>query len=431
MIWLCGVFLAVTAVLAALKPLRPITRIYQASTLDWWAGIPVYTGGIHGFLYFPSSAFLFGPLALLPLPLLDQVWRLIQAGVLAWAVWRAVRLLLPDDENRLTPRVLALMIPAVSINLLRGQWELIMAAVLLHAAVDVAWGRWGRGGLLLALAVAVKPLALVPALLFAAVRPRLIPPLVLGLAAAVALPFLHPDPAYVWQQYGAMAGKLLTAAEPDSGRWFNMAMLVNTLGLHPSYGAMTAVRAAAALATLAACWVVVRRLDGRGAALAVLWLAFAYLALFNPRTEEGTYANLALMAALAACAEARRTPRGALPVLLGAAALALGTHTYGDWLYRPTETWIKQAVTLALYAYPAWLVLSVRTWAEPAPEPRPYGDTYGDWRPDRVMLLVCLAAPAAAGLTHAPHRLPVLAAATLGCFALSRLAPVRRWLKGL
>lgn len=423
------VFVAVTAVLAALKPLRPITRIYQASALDWWSGVPVYTGGIHGFLYFPSSAFLFGPLAALPLPLLDQVWRLIQAGILAWAVWRAARLLLPDGGDRMAPRVLALVIPAVSINLLRGQWELIMAAVLLHAAVDAAWGRWVRGGLILALAVALKPLALVPALLFAVVRPRLIPPLALGLTAAFALPFLHPNPAYVLDQYAAMTAKLLTAAEPDSGRWFNLTMLLNSLGLGPSYGAMTGVRLAAALATLAAAWVLVRRLDGRSGAMAVLWLAFAYLALFNPRTEEGTYANIALMAALAACAEAARTPRGVRPVLLGAAALALGTHTYGDWLYRPTETWIKQAVTLALYAYPLWLAATHRAWAEPVAEP-PAPDTYG-WRRDRVALAACLAVPVLIGLAHAPHRLPALGAAAAACVTLGRTAPARRWLKGL
>lgn len=431
MLWLWGVFVAVIAVLAAVKPMRPITRIYQSSALDWWASVPVYTEGIHGFLYFPSSAFLFGPLALLPLPLLDQVWRLIQAGVLAWAVWRAVRMLLPGDEDNLAPRVLALAIPAVSINLLRGQWELVMAAVLLHAAVDVAWGRWTRGGLLLALAVALKPLALVPALLFAAARPRLIAPLALGLAAAFALPFLHPDPAYVLHQYGAMAAKLLTAAEPDSGRWFTMAMLLNAVGVTPSYGTMTGVRLAAALATLAAALAAARRLDGRSAALVILWLAFAYLALFNPRTEEGTYANIAVMAALAACAEVRRTPRGVLPVLLGAAALALGTHTYGDWIYRPTETWIKQAVTLALYAYPVWLAATVRAWAEPVPERRGDSGTYGGWRLDRAALLACLALPLAGGLAYTPHPLPALAAAGAAGAAAGRLRPVRRWLKGI
>ncbi|WP_448206798.1 glycosyltransferase 87 family protein [Azospirillum sp. sgz302134] len=364
---LWGLFTLVMAVIAVEKPGRPITHIYRDATRDWWAGVPVYTDGIHGFLYFPSSAVLYGPMAALPLGLCDQVWRLALVLVFSTAVFRAATLMRSDDGPRTASWVLALAIPTASINVLRGQWELMMLAVVMHAAIDVARGHDRRGGLLLALAVALKPLALVPALLFGAVRPGVRRPLLLGIAAAFAVPFLHPDPGYVAGQYVAMVGKLTTAAAPDSGRWFDLTRLLAEIGLCPSYAAMTALRVVAAAATLGAALIAARRLDPPTAALVTLMLAVFYLVLFNPRTEEGSYLNVAALVALAAFVEHRRHPAGAVPALLFAAVFGLGAHFYGDWIYRPTQMWLKQGLTLLLYAYPALVIATGRSLVEPEP----------------------------------------------------------------
>lgn len=347
---LWALFFLVISVLAVAKPLRPITRIYHASAIEWWASQPVYTGGIHGFLYLPSSAVLFGPFTWLSVPVADHMWRLLGIGLTTWAVLRAVELVRPGEGRRVAQWVLALAIPTLSVNLLRSQWELMMFAVLLHAAVDIGRERWARGGLLLAFAVALKPLALVPALLFAAVRPRLRVWLGIGVAVALIVPFAHPDPAYVAAQYVAMVSKLTTAAQPDSGRWFELTMMLKAFGFSPAYETMTFVRIGAAIATLAAAWIMVRRMAEPRAALMVLWLAALYLVLFNPRTEEGSYANVALLAGVFLFDERGRAAR-ALPWLLGAVALGLGAHFYGDWVYRPTETWLKQLLALGLYLY--------------------------------------------------------------------------------
>lgn len=46
----------------------------------------------------------------------------------------------------------------------------------------------------------------------------------------------------------------------------------------------------------------------------------------------------------------------------------LGLHFYGGWLYRPTQMWLKQALTLALLDYPVWLALTRRSLiAQPVP----------------------------------------------------------------
>ncbi|PWC33345.1 glycosyltransferase 87 family protein [Azospirillum sp. TSO35-2] len=354
-------FVVAMAVMAIVRPGRPITHIYRDAVLDWWSSVPVYTEGIHGFLYFPSSAVLLGPLAALPLEVGDQLWRLVMVAVFSGAVYRVAALLHPNMGRTLAAWVLVAAIPTASINILRGQCELIMMSVVLHAAVDLARGHDRRGGRMLALAVALKPLALVPALLFAGVRPGVRRPLALGLLVALLAPFLHPDPGYVAGQYAAMIGKLAIAAAPDSGRWFDLTRLLAEAGVQPAYATMTGLRIAGALLVAGIAWAGVRRLDHATGVMVTLMLGAWYLVLFNPRTEEGSYLSIAVLTTLAAVVEHRRPRAGALPMLLGLAVVGLGLHVYGGWFYRPTQMWLKQALTLALLGYPVWLVATRRS----------------------------------------------------------------------
>ncbi|HYH18661.1 MAG TPA: glycosyltransferase family 87 protein [Azospirillum sp.] len=397
-------FNAAIAVLAFATPMRAITHTHLNATLDWWASRPVHTDGTGGFPHLPSANLLFGPLALLPPELADQIWRLLSVAVLTWAVYRAAGLVRPDAPGRVAHGVLVLTIPAAALGILRGQWDVMMFAVLLHATVDLAWNRRARGALLLALAVAVQPLALVPALLFGALRPRAAPWLLAGLAAVVAAPFLHPDPAYVAGQYAAMADTLRAAA--DRSRGLDLGALLAHLGITPAYATMAGVRVAAALCTLGTAYLAYRRLESRTATLVTLMLAIAFLTLFDPHTDEGAFTGVAALAALALFAEHRRRP-AALPVLLGGLALGLGTHVYGAWIDRPTHGWLKPTLILLLYVYIAAVVARRRTLVDPDPEPA----RRGDWRPDRVAFVLCAAV------------LPLYAGARL----LAQ-APLRRWL---
>ncbi|MBK1842902.1 hypothetical protein JHL17_36480 [Azospirillum sp. YIM B02556] len=95
--------------------------------------------------------------------------------------------------------------------------------------------------------------------------------------------------------------------------------------------------------------------------MVTLMLGAWYLVLFNPRTEEGSYLGIAVLTSLAALLEHRRPRAGAVPLLLGLAVAGLGLHFYGGWFYRPTQMWLKQALTLALLGYPVWLVVTRRS----------------------------------------------------------------------
>jgi len=389
-LWL--LFNAVVAVLALVEPLRPVTRAYMAAAIDWWTAEPLVTDGVLGVPFLPAGAVLYAPFAALPPVLADQAWRLLAVAVLTLAVYRAARLIRPDAGSGVAQWVLVLAIPAASVTIFGGQWGLMAFAVLLHATVDVALGRDGRGGLLLALAVALTPQALLAALLFAATHRRVLPSLLPGLAAVFLGPFLHADPAYVARQYAALAGALAAAA--DGGRGLDAAALLRTLGVAPAAVLMDALRLLALAATLWAAVRACRRLYRPTAALVVLMLAVNGLLLFGPHTEEGAYAGLAVLAALAAFAEAARRPRAALPVLLGALAVALGVRLFGAWLYEPLDGWLQPALALAFYGYLGMLLGTGRSLTDPPPEPM----RIDVWLPNRVALVLCLLIPPVIGL---------------------------------
>ncbi|AWK89130.1 glycosyltransferase family 87 protein [Azospirillum thermophilum] len=336
----------VVAVIAVVQPHRCIAWVYRAAAEAWVAAAPLYAPGLHGFLYLPSGTLVYLPFALLPQPFDSHLWRLFLSGALYLAVLRLARQIVPRTGTAASGMILALAIPAATIDLLRGQMTLLMLALLLASTAEIAAGRETRGGVLLAVAVIVKPLALVPGLLFAAAVPGTRRGFVAGLLLGIAAGLMHPQPDYAVAQWLAMVGKLGVAAAPDSGTWFDLGALLKKLGLIEPAETLFGWRLGAAVLTLAAALVAVRRLDRVSAAVAVLHLGCCYLLLWNPRVEEGSFVMLAVLAGGLA-AVAAWTPGGGRRCLLFAGlCLALGTHMYGDWIYRPTAFWLKQAVTL-------------------------------------------------------------------------------------
>jgi hypothetical protein len=355
--WAWGLWsltIAVTSILVFLKPHRSVTHIYRDATLHWWAGEPLYAMQVHGFLYLPSSAVLYSPLAWLP-PLAGSMgWRWLSAALFTWAVVRLARVSVPEAARATLALALLVMIPAATVNLVRAQSEMIMAALMIHAAVDLAGRRWWPATLGVCLAVAIKPLALVMLLLTGALVPAMRLRLLLGLLAVLALPFLHPDPGYVATQYGDLVREMAIAVDPGSGRWNELTAVLARLGLRPDRTAMDLLRVLAALATLGLTWAGFRRHGHvRGTEL-LLGLAICYQLLFNPRTEEGSYLNLAAIAGMAAGRAWFVTGRKGLAQALIALGLGLGAHTYGDWIYRPTDLWLKPTLALAFIGFLVW-----------------------------------------------------------------------------
>lgn len=361
-----GVCMAIMSIIVVFRPSRSITHVYRDASWHFWSGEPLYNGAVHGFLYLPSSAVLFSPFAYLPHPIGGMAWRWLAFVLFTWAVWRLARLALPARFWRSTLcLILLFIIPSSTVNLVRAQSEVIMVALMIHAAVDLGRGQWWRSTLALGLAVAIKPLALVMLLLAAAIVPQMRWRLGLALVAVGALPFLNPDWGYVVAQYQALIHQMAVASDPGQGRWNELTALLTHFQIDVPKDAMTLVRVGCAGGTLALA-LVARRWHGQVfGAVILLALAVCYQLLFNPRTEEGSYLNLAAMAALFAgmawYVEGRRWVAYALLAL----CVGLGTHMYGDWIYRPTDMWLKPLLGLVFLCYLVHRILTTEPRREP------------------------------------------------------------------
>jgi hypothetical protein len=347
-LWLALVVAASVAVVR--QPVRSIFDVYRDGAAHWWAGEPLYGPGMRAFVYLTSSPLIFTPFTLLGAPLDDLAWRAFSVGLFLLGLWRLVGLCRPRDAALAMAAIMLLMLPCAGVDVQRGQAAVAMAGWVFLGAAAAAERSWSRAALWLCLAVALKPLALVPLLLFGAVFPRLRWRLTVGMLAVLAAPFLHPDPGYVLAQDFVMVRTLTHAADLGVTRFNDIAMMLDRFGIDLAAPTLLTLRATAGVATLALAITIARRAEAKVCALVVLALAMAYLMLFNPRTELGNYMGLAAILGLfmVRCHATWRER-----VALGAMILAMGTQAYGNWLYRPTDVWLKPALCVL---FVAWLV---------------------------------------------------------------------------
>jgi len=351
-VWL--VFAAVISALAVSFGTHSVAHVYRNAGIHWVQREDLYTSRISGFLYLPQTAILYSPLAFLPLSLSEVIWRFLCVGLLASAVWRLAKWAAAD--GRWFPLVSYLTIPVAAGSARNGQMNLPLAALMVHAAVDLAQGRWWWATLFLCLGMALKPLMAVIILLSAAVYPRMIGRLALGLAIVGAFPFLWQDPAYVWKQYGLFLEKMQVASQPLAfGKRFNdLFGLLFTAGLDVSQPAQFAIRSAAAAATLLLSWLAVSRWGPRRGPILLVALSACYLLLFNPRTEGCTYVLIAPMIGI-------WTARAFLfdhRPLLGWAGVALIVGLAGSYQIAGRNQWLEPILCLIFLGYVIYLIFS-------------------------------------------------------------------------
>lgn len=340
---------------------RTVTPNYRQAAEKWWpAQEDIYTGKKKGFLYLPQSAILYTPIAALPKRVGEPLWRWIGLGVLAWGLWRAGRTFGPSS---LPPTgrfalLTALTIPASLASAGNGQMNILLGALFLHTAVELAEKSWLRSSATLVLAFALKPLAAVYLLLTGALLPKVRWWLAGALLLLFLLPFLHPAPDYVLRQFQLAAQVLRSSSQPDFHDFCDLAGMFRTFGLPLPDALWFAIRALAAFITLGLGWLALRRRPWPEAQLLIYTLAVTYLVLFNPRTEANTYILLAPAIALFAlrALPATKPDRFSLGFkLLALLALALGVDSYG-FLHQWTNLWLKALLT-SIFA--GWLAREI------------------------------------------------------------------------
>ncbi|HUJ17471.1 MAG TPA: glycosyltransferase family 87 protein, partial [Nitrospirota bacterium] len=194
-------FLATSAIILH-DSSRSIFPIYQYAALAWFKGQQIYEmSGIGGFTYFPQAAILFSPFAILPRAAGEMAWRLVSIGAIALSLRSFGSLVAERSGKNLFPLMTLVAIPIVWDCARNGQATLLMTAVMLMAVVDVSRSRWWQATLWLALAVAIKPLAIVLVLLIAAIDRPMTWRALLGMVLLALFPFLTQRPGYVVEQY--------------------------------------------------------------------------------------------------------------------------------------------------------------------------------------------------------------------------------------
>jgi hypothetical protein len=288
---------------------------------------------------------------LLPFAWSGALWRVVNIGVFAVGVWRFARLAGRDSDRNLFA-LMTLPVVLLSWSAARhGQMTMAMGGVMMLAVVELAERRWWWATLWLILGVALKPLAVVLALLAAVLYPRTSWRLVLGAVAMLALPFLLQRPAYVGEQYVLCVRELGIAAEIGVQHEFAQLFgMFQAIGIQIPQSAQTATRAVAAVLTLAAGWLIVRRCQPEQAGPLLFTLAIGYLLLFNPRTERNTYCLLAPSLALFTAQAVIHQQRARAAVYLGLIALFLASHPLGKLLTAGETVWIKPLLCLIFLA---------------------------------------------------------------------------------
>jgi len=351
-----GIFLDV--VRAPLK--RTTMPTYRLASTQWWQGIDPYTNNAHaGFLYFPQAAVIFTPFNVLPFMAGEFLWRAATFGLFFYALVRLKRFFLPNRGTVFDARFLVLSllaVPSSLASLRNAQFDLPLAALIVLTTAEIAGQRWTAAAVWLSLAVALKPLAVVPMLLFGALYWRLIPRLVVGLAVVVAIPFLHWSPAFAAHEYGRCLTTLVWASKGDEPRYSDLAALLSHLGYDAPPMVKTVVRVVFAGIYLGLGAMGAWRMKAREAAWLIGALSADYLMLFNPRTETCSYVFLGPFIASLALFYAGQNGSRWLGRGLGFAALGLACDAI-PVVHGMTDRWFKPLLALLFLPTLIWFIL--------------------------------------------------------------------------
>jgi hypothetical protein len=178
----------------------PDFEVYWKAASRALAAEPLYRpeDGHYQFKYLPAFAILASPVALAPLPAAKAAWFGVSALLMMALLWLSLRAM--PELRRPAPLLLVLTFLAMAKfyahELVLGQVNLLFGAI---AALALVWMRLGRdaaAGLLLALAVVVKPYAAIFAPWLAMRKNRAA---FAAMAAALIVLLLLPAVRYGWQ----------------------------------------------------------------------------------------------------------------------------------------------------------------------------------------------------------------------------------------
>ena len=178
----------------------PDFQVYWTAGARALAAEPLYRAddGHYQFKYLPAFAILAAPAALVPLPAAKAAWFAISALLMIALLWLSLRAM--PELRRPAPLLLVLTFLAMAKfyahELVLGQVNLLFGALVVLAIVWMRLGHDAAAGLLLALALVIKPYAAIFAPWLVTRRNRAAFAAMLG---AVVVLLLLPAARYGWE----------------------------------------------------------------------------------------------------------------------------------------------------------------------------------------------------------------------------------------
>lgn len=331
--------------------------VYAAAGARFLAREPLYElVTIDNFQYFPQAAILFSPFSWLGSPWGDLAFRALGWTLLALGVWRVASRLAPARPRAAFFLATCLTVGVGAGGLGNGQANMFVAAVMLLSAADLIDRRYTRAAATLALGLALKPLVIVMALLVGVLHRPMAWRLALALALVFVAPWLVADHAWVVAQYADCVAKLELAGTPeavDSRRFEDLRGMLSVAGWLMPHGIYLAVRAAAAVGTLAlAAWARVRLREPWATTMLTAFAA-GYLMVFNARTMSTSYVILASIAAPIAASlilEGRRRVASAIAALIVACSVSHHGVPFVKLWVKPLSALVIASILVALVA---------------------------------------------------------------------------------
>ena len=349
-----GIWVAYAIVISAIVAVQPnrhtVTPEYQRASASWLGGEKGLYRKKNGYLYLPQFAMLYTPYELLPDRVGEPLWRVTCLSLLAAALWATASRISIDKPQAVFLAATLLVLPSTFASARNGQVNLPLAGLFLFTALALARERWWWAACLLALTLVLKPIAVAPVLLCAALYPRLRLPVIVAVVVMAVVPFFHPKLAYAAREYLAFFVNLNQAGNPTGNTWCDFAGMFRLFGMPVPSPVQFASRGLAGLATLWLCWRALRSPDRLRAAISVMLLSVVYLMIFNPRTETNSYVMLAAFVALFAALDGISLARPSAAAWLALFAMILGSENYGWPIFPATNLWLKVLATCVFAA---------------------------------------------------------------------------------
>jgi hypothetical protein len=354
-VWACFALLVLIARLDSTDSIENVFSVYREAGLRWLHGEDLYPAQFR-FNYFPPSAVFFAAWSWLPFGLEGAIWRIANIAVFALGLWR----ISACGEQPVPPArffIATVVTVVLSASAARyGQMTLAMSGLMMAAVADVESGALWRTAILAALAVALKPLALVLALLLVATYPRLLWRTTIALALFFLLPFLFQHTDYVLRQYADVPAMLDTRSH-QLYEWQHLFGLLEKLGWVVTNTQQALITGTSAVFVLFLGWRVRQRTPGIGAALTLYGLATCYILLFGTATERNTFAMMAPTIGLVAATAWHSRDRYLLGLMSAITWIMLLSHTLQRAYPHTPLAMAKPFACLVLFGWLAWIAI--------------------------------------------------------------------------